>query len=65
MPAFVGQADEKTTVLLVNYVFATLAETPSWGLDKIRASHRVLVVRMSAHRDHSFRLIVTACFGET
>jgi len=43
MPGFAGQVDEETTARLVNYVFAPPDETPAWGLDKIRASHRVLV----------------------
>jgi mono/diheme cytochrome c family protein/DNA-binding beta-propeller fold protein YncE len=43
MPAFAGQVDEETAVRLVEYVFAPPAEKPAWGLDKMQASHRVLV----------------------
>jgi hypothetical protein len=43
MPAFTGQVDEETAGRLVEYVFAPPAEKPAWGLDKMQASHRVLV----------------------
>ena len=43
MPAFAGQIDDATAIRLVEYVFAPPTEAPVWGMDKIRASHQVLV----------------------
>ncbi len=42
MPAFGGQLDEQQIAALVEYIYAPPAQTPSWGGDQIRASHRIL-----------------------
>jgi len=43
MPAFGGQIDEETAAGLAEYVFTPPAEKPGWDMEKIRATHRILV----------------------
>lgn len=69
MPAFAGQVDETMAARLAEHVFAPPAEPPVWPLEKIQASHRLILdpatlPEQPVHRADPLNLFVVVELGD-